>query len=87
MDTTTTAEGPVQHLAPEAFAERAAAMGRYVKSAPPIDPAHPVLLPGEREQRIAGSAGEGPVLVDGPTWAAMTAKAGERIKLPQPLPE
>ena len=71
--------------ADEAFAERAAAMGRYVKSAPPIDPAHPVLLPGEREQRIAESAGDGPVLVDAPTWAAMTAKAGERIKRPSPV--
>ena len=30
MDTTTTAEGPVQHLAPEAFAERAAAIEREV---------------------------------------------------------
>ena len=30
MDTTTTAEGAVQHLAPEAFAERAAAIEREV---------------------------------------------------------
>ena len=73
--------------ADETFAERAAAMGRYVKSAPPIDPAHPVLLPGEREQRIAGSAGDGPVLVDGPTWAAMAGKAGDRITLPDAVPD
>ena len=69
------------------FAEPRGAMGRYVKSAPPIDRAHPVLLPGEREQEIAASAGDGPVLVDGPTWAAMTAKAGDRIELPSPLPD
>jgi hypothetical protein len=46
-----------------------------------------VLLPGEREQRIAESAGEGPVLVDGPTWAAMVTKAGDRISLPSAVPD
>ena len=70
----------------EDFAERAAAMGRYIKSSPPIDPAHPVLLPGEREQQAAREAAHAPVLVDGPTWAALVARAGGRIPVPSPLP-
>jgi uncharacterized oxidoreductase len=67
--------------ADEAFIGRAARMGRYVRSSQPIDPARPVLLPGEREQRIAAAAGE--VIVDGPTWAALEkAASGCGIPLP-----
>lgn len=36
---------------PPGFAEHAARLAEYVRSSPPADPARPVLLPGEREQR------------------------------------
>jgi LDH2 family malate/lactate/ureidoglycolate dehydrogenase len=55
----------------DGFAGRAERMGRYLRSSRPIDWAHPVLLPGEREQRAAARAGD--IGVDGPTWAALTA--------------
>src|SRR5262249_30973964 len=69
-----------------AFAGRADRMARYLKSSPPLDPAPPVLLPGEREQEQARRAGDGPVLVDAPTWAALVSKAAGRFALPTPLP-
>jgi uncharacterized oxidoreductase len=53
------------------FAGRAERMGTYIRSSPPLDPARPVLLPGERERESMRRAGDGPVNVDPPTWAAM----------------
>ena len=41
------------------------------------------MMPGEREQREAARPGHGPILVDGPTWAAMAARAGSAIAAPQ----
>jgi LDH2 family malate/lactate/ureidoglycolate dehydrogenase len=70
----------------DAFAARASCMGDYVRSARPIDPARPVLLPGDREQRAAAGAGDIPV--DGPTWAALAqAAAKEGIALPAASPD
>jgi uncharacterized oxidoreductase len=68
------------------FAGRAARMADYLRSAPPLDPARPVLVPGEREQANAAAAADGPISVDGPTWAALSA-AGKRqgIALPTPV--
>jgi LDH2 family malate/lactate/ureidoglycolate dehydrogenase len=57
------------------FAGRAERMGAYIRSSPPIDPARPVMLPGERERQQMLRAGDGPVAVDGPTWAAMLQSA------------
>ena len=59
-------------------------MADYLRSSPPIDPAHPVMMPGEREQRAMAGAGDVPILVDGPTWASMLARAGDRIAVPRP---
>src|SRR5262249_54324459 len=67
------------------FTERAERMGNYVRSSPPIDPRAPVMLPGEREHKEALRIGEGPISVDGPTWEAMVATAGDRIEVPAPL--
>ncbi len=68
-----------------AFADRAARMGRYVASARPSDPARPVLLPGEREQRAAAAAVD--IAVDGPTLAALAdAAAAAGIALPAVVP-
>ena len=67
------------------FAGRAARMGAYIRSSPAIDPAHPVMLPGEREQHAMRRAGDGPVAVDGPTWAAML-KAGAVAGIDAPVP-
>ena len=58
MDTTTTAEGAVQHLAPEAFAERAAAIEREVGK----------VIVGQRElvrQTLTGLLANSHVLLEG----------------------
>jgi uncharacterized oxidoreductase len=68
-----------------ALAGRAARMGCYVRSARPSDPARPVLLPGEREQRAAAAALD--IAVDGPTWAALAdAATAAGIALPAIVP-
>jgi LDH2 family malate/lactate/ureidoglycolate dehydrogenase len=69
----------------DGFAGRAARMGRYLRASRPIDPARPVLLPGEREQHAAAAAGA--IAVDGPTWAAIAAAAqASGIALPEVTP-
>jgi LDH2 family malate/lactate/ureidoglycolate dehydrogenase len=66
------------------FSGRAERMGNYIRSSPPLDPARPVLLPGERERDNLRHAGAGPVSVDAPTWAAMLrAAAAAGIAAPE----
>jgi uncharacterized oxidoreductase len=67
-----------------AFAGRAARMAAYLRSASPLDPARPVILPGEREQANAAAALGAAISVDGPTWATLVA-AGKKhgIDLPK----
>ena len=65
------------------FAWRAARMGAYVRSSPPIDPQHPVMLPGERELRQLANARADFAVVDRPTWAALAA-AAQGLKMPEP---
>jgi hydroxycarboxylate dehydrogenase B len=72
--------------ADDSFAMRAARMAGYLRSSRPLEAGRPVMMPGEREQREAAGRGDGPVLVDGPTWAAMTTMAGDAIRAPKPLP-
>jgi uncharacterized oxidoreductase len=68
------------------FAERAVRLGNYLRSSRPIDPARPVLLPGDRE-RLARRA-SGAVSVDTTTWSALVALAAEhRLDVPAPLGE
>ncbi|HTW25826.1 MAG TPA: Ldh family oxidoreductase [Acetobacteraceae bacterium] len=64
------------------YSARADRMAAYLRSAPPLDPAAPVLLPGERERQMAARAGDGSIAVDRPTWEAMVAAAGSRIAVP-----
>ena len=64
------------------FAERAARMVDYIRSCPPIDPANPVMMPGEREHSAATRLGDGPINVDRPTWLAMVASAEADIEVP-----
>jgi hydroxycarboxylate dehydrogenase B len=68
-----------------AFAERARRMSDYIRSCAPIDPANPVMLPGEREHQAAARLGAGPISVDGPTWRAMIATANADIEVPKPF--
>ncbi|MBN8995074.1 MAG: Ldh family oxidoreductase [Rhizobiales bacterium] len=65
------------------FAGRAERMARYVRSSPANDPAHPVMMPGEREQREAVRSGSGPILVDAPTWQSLCER-GNRVQLAIP---
>lgn len=60
------------------FADLAAGLGRHVRASAPIDPARPVLMPGDRERAARGAAAAR-VDIDAPTWAALTdaaARAG-----------
>jgi LDH2 family malate/lactate/ureidoglycolate dehydrogenase len=66
------------------FAGRAGRMARYVRSSPPRDPAHPVMMPGEREQAEMERAAGGPILVDVPTWQSMKERAA-RLGLAVPV--
>ncbi len=68
------------------FAGRSAQMTNYIRSSPPIDPARPVMMPGEREQQEMARSGGRAVLVDGPTWTSMVARASGRIAVPPSVP-
>jgi LDH2 family malate/lactate/ureidoglycolate dehydrogenase len=46
----------------------------HLRASPPLDPARPVMMPGDREQAAAGAATL--LRVDGPTWDAMIDAAG-----------
>lgn len=68
----------------ENFADRGARMTAYLRSAPPLDPARPVLMPGERELKAATTQAGNPLSVDGPTWAAIASEADRQgIPIPQ----
>ncbi len=66
------------------FPELAARMGRFVRSSPPIDPARPVLMPGDRE-RLAVQAAKG-IEIDPPTWEDLSRRASAAgVPFPEPL--
>ena len=58
------------------FASRTDRLIEYVRSAGPIDPAAPVMVPGEREYRKRRQSQS--VLVDQRTWDEVTAFARDR---------
>jgi L-lactate dehydrogenase len=65
----------------EEFSRHAERMAAYVRSARPVDPARPVLLPGDKEQQALRS-GAG-VAVDPVTWQALSTLAARRsLSLP-----
>jgi uncharacterized oxidoreductase len=72
-------------IAPDAgFETLAKGLGDHLRASPPIDPARPVMMPGDRERANAAAAVG--VEVDGPTWAALTAGAARAgIPMPKPL--
>jgi LDH2 family malate/lactate/ureidoglycolate dehydrogenase len=69
-------------IAPQAgFARLAQGLSDHIRASPALDPARPVLMPGDREQ-AAASAGA-PLRVDRPTWEAV-ASAAKRAGLAMP---
>jgi LDH2 family malate/lactate/ureidoglycolate dehydrogenase len=66
------------------FMEGSRWLADYVRSCEPIDPAKPVLMPGDRERAVAERT-DG-VLVDDPTWKALSELAKQTgVSLPVPL--
>ncbi|HCG02749.1 MAG TPA: hypothetical protein DEV93_19665 [Chloroflexi bacterium] len=63
------------------FAEEAGWMADYIRASTPLDPGHPVMMPGDRE-RAATAASRG-VNVDPPTWEALL-KLADRAKIERP---
>lgn len=69
-------------IAPQPGFERLTrGLSDHIRASPPLDPARPVLMPGDRERMAAAAAG--PLRVDGPTWVALASAAG-RIGLKMP---
>ena len=67
------------------FPALARGLGDHLRASPPIDPAQPVMMPGDRERARAATADA--VEVDAPTWTALGAAAAKAgIAMPEPLP-
>lgn len=61
-------------IAPQAgFAGLARDLSDHMRASPPLDPARPVAMPGDRER--ASAAATTRLRVDGPTWQALAAAA------------
>ena len=62
-------------VAPQSgFGQLARGLSDHIRASPALDPAKPVLMPGDRERAADADA---PLRVDGPTWAAL-ARAADR---------
>jgi LDH2 family malate/lactate/ureidoglycolate dehydrogenase len=56
----------------------------HIRASPPLDPARPVMMPGDRERKAADAAE--PLRVDNPAWEALTRLAKEAgLRMPAPL--
>jgi uncharacterized oxidoreductase len=62
------------------FEQLARGLSEHIRASPALDPASPVMMPGDRERAAETAA---PLRVDGPTWAAL-ARAADRAKLDMP---
>lgn len=62
------------------FEHRAERLVEYVRSARPIDPGRPVLMPGDPERRLSDAATA--IRIDGSTWEALRGAARERSVRP-----
>ncbi|MFN8620743.1 MAG: Ldh family oxidoreductase [Chloroflexota bacterium] len=73
-------------IAPDGpFPGLARQLSTHIRATPPIDPSRPVQMPGDREATNAAATAE--LLVDGPTWAALTtAAAGAGLPMPEGRP-
>jgi hydroxycarboxylate dehydrogenase B len=68
-------------VAPQSgFGQLARGLSDHIRGSPALDPAKPVLMPGDRERAADADA---PLRVDGPTWAAL-ARAADRAGLDLP---
>lgn len=68
------------------FAEEAGWMADYIRASTPIDPGHPVMMPGDKE-RAATAASRG-VNIDSPTWEALLKLAARaKIEIPSVVPD
>ena len=68
-------------VAPQSgFGQLARGLSDHIRASPALDPARPVLMPGDRERAADADA---PLRVDGPTWAAL-ARAADRAGLDMP---
>ncbi len=72
-------------LAPEAgFEHLARGLSDHMRAAPPLDPARPVMMPGDRERKAADAATA--LRVDRPTWdALLRAAANAGLAMPTPV--
>lgn len=71
-------------IAPDdGFGERSRRLAEYMSSCAAIDPARPVMIPGDREFAYAAKLGNGPIEIDRPTWEAMCA-AARGLNVPTP---
>ena len=65
-----------QHLADLGAAQaEACAMLEYFRSARPLDPAHPVMIPGELEARTRTQRASAGIALDAATWAQLAIEA------------
>jgi LDH2 family malate/lactate/ureidoglycolate dehydrogenase len=62
------------------FDQLARGLSDHIRASPALDPARPVLMPGDRERAADPAA---PLRIDGPTWAAL-ASAADRAGLDMP---
>ena len=68
-------------IAPQTgFGQLTRRLSDHIRASPALDPAKPVLMPGDRERAADVTA---PLRVDGPTWAAL-ASAAHRNRLDMP---
>jgi uncharacterized oxidoreductase len=63
------------------FAQETGWMADYIRACVPLDPAKPVMMPGDRERSVAASSRG--IDVDDPTWEALV-QLGRRAQLPMP---
>ena len=63
------------------FGQLARGLSDHIRASPALDPARPVLMPGDRERAADAAA---PLPVGGPTWAAL-ARAADRAGLDLPV--
>ena len=63
------------------FGQLARGLSDHIRASPALDPARPVLMPGDRERAADAAA---PLPVDEPTWAAL-ARAADRARLDLPV--
>jgi hydroxycarboxylate dehydrogenase B len=71
-------------ISPQAgFEHLARGLSNHMRASPPLDPARPVMMPGDRERKAADASA--PLRVDAPTWEALQ-RAASSAGLAMPVP-